>query len=170
MNQYQILLLVIILLISGITDILYARIYNYITFPGIVMGLALSYHYNGTQGLIASGVGLLLCTGIFMFLYIWGGIGAGDAKLMMAIGAIAGYRLIFGFILYSAIAGGIMANVAIIKNKVFKKTWQHVGRFFLFLVPKYHLKSEPLKKTDSFFIPYGYAISIGSMVYLYFFI
>ena len=170
MNPYQILFLVIILLICGITDILSGKIYNFITFPGIVMGLALNYHYHGTQGLIMSFLGLLISTVIFMILYIWGGFGAGDVKLMMVIGAIVGYKLIFDFILYSAIAGGIMANIVIIKNRQFLQTWKHVLRFFLFFIPGYHLKSEPLKKKHSFVIPYGCAISIGSLIYLYFII
>ncbi len=170
MNQYQILLLVTILLISGITDILFGKIYNFITFPAIVLGLAMSFQFQGTPGLIGSFIGLVICTAIFMVLYAWGGFGAGDAKLMMAIGAIVGYELIWDFILYSAIAGGIMANVVIIKNKRFLQTWKHVLRFFLFLIPKYKFKSEPLKKEDSLVIPYGYAISMGSLVFLWVYI
>ncbi len=168
MNEYKILFLIIVLVISGITDILKGKIYNFVTFPGIVMGIAINWYYNSYSGLILSLSGLLISSVIFIILFMWGGFGAGDVKLMMAVGAIAGYKIIFDLILYSAVAGGIMANVVIIKNRCFLRTWTNVLRFFLFLIPGYKLKPEPLKKKNSIVLPYGYAISIGSLVYLYF--
>ena len=166
MYEYKILLLLLIVVVSGITDLLNRKIYNCITFPGVVMGVALNCHIHGFNGLITSLLGFIICAVIFIILFIWGGFGAGDVKLMMAIGAIAGHKLIFDLILYSAIAGGIMANIVIIKNKKFIQTWKNVLRFFLFLVPKYHLISEPLEKKNSILIPYGYAISMGTIVYI----
>lgn len=165
MEEQKILLLLIILLISGITDMLKGKIYNWITFPGIVMGFALSYYYNGWSGLISSLAAFIITAVIFIVLYVLGGFGAGDVKLMMAIASIVGLRFIFPLIFYSVIAGGIMANIVIIKHKQFIKSWRNALRFFLFLIPKVRLKSEPLDKKNSITIPYGYAISIGSLIY-----
>jgi len=167
MNSFQILFLITILLVCGITDILKGKIYNFLTFPGIIIGLASQWYYYGIKGLFTSFLGLAISTVFFIIIYIWGGIGAGDVKLMMVIGATVGYYLVFDFILYSAIAGGIMAHIVIIKNKRFIQTWRNILRFFFFLIPGYHLKSEPLRKENSLNIPYGYAISIGSLVYLF---
>jgi len=168
MEEQKIIILLIILTISGITDILKGKIYNIITFPGIIMGIALGYYYNGVTGLLTSFGGFGVAGLIFIVLYIWGGFGAGDVKLMMAIGAIVGIKFIFDFIFYSAIAGGIIANIVIIKNKRFVQSWKNVLRFFLFLIPKWHLKSVPLRKENSISIPFGYAISIGSLLYILF--
>jgi prepilin peptidase CpaA len=168
MESQKILLLLAILLISGITDILTKKVYNSVTFPAIIMGLVLGFYYRGGPGLLDSFLGLVICTALFFLLYMWGGFGAGDAKLMMAMGAIIGTGYLFDFILYSAIMGGVMAQVVIIRNRVFFKTWRNVLRFFLFLVPFLHLKPEPLDRKNSFFIPYAYAISLGSFLYMIF--
>lgn len=168
MESQKILLLLTILLISGITDILKKKVYNLVTFPGILMGLVLSFYFQSWSGLLDSFFGFLICSVLFILLYLWGGFGAGDAKLMMAVGAIAGTRNLFDLILFSAVTGGIMAQVVVIKNGVFIKTWKNVLRFFLFLVPFLHLKAEPLEKKNSYYIPYAYSISLGVFLYMIF--
>ncbi|HEC92294.1 MAG TPA: prepilin peptidase [Candidatus Atribacteria bacterium] len=132
MNEPKYILLISILLICGITDILYKKIYNIITFPAIVLGIIMNYTYNGIPGLIGSMIGLFIAGIIFFMLFIWGAIGAGDAKLMIAIGAIVCVNYIFDFILCSVIVGGIMANIIAIKNKRFVQSWKNVFKFFLF--------------------------------------
>lgn len=168
MELQKILLLTAILLISGITDILKNKVYNAVTFPGILMGFVLNFYFLSWSGLLDSLFGFLICAVLFFLLYLWGGFGAGDAKLMMAVGAIAGTRYLFDLIVFSAVTGGIMAQVVIIRNGVFKKTWKNVLRFFLFLIPFLHLKSEPLEKKNSFYIPYAYSISMGIFLYMIF--
>lgn len=165
MEIKKIILIVIIMLICGITDLLKGKIYNFVTFPGILMGFALNYHFNGWTGLISSAGAFGICFLIFIILYITGGFGAGDVKLIMALGSIVGLKLIFPILLYIVFTGGIMANVVMIKHKQFIKSWKHALRFFLFLIPRIHLKSEPLKKENSIVIPYGYAISLGTLIY-----
>ncbi|MBU1076459.1 MAG: A24 family peptidase [Spirochaetes bacterium] len=157
--------MVLFLTISGITDILKRKIYNVVTFPVMVMGFALNFYLGGLNALISSLAGFGICTILFFMVYAWGGFGAGDAKLMMALGAIVGLELVFNFILYSVLAGGLMANIVIIKKRRFIKTWKRVLRFFLFMIPKYRLKSESLSKDESIAIPYGYAVSLGSLTY-----
>ncbi|MDD5067781.1 MAG: A24 family peptidase [bacterium] len=167
MEPGKIILLMIVLLVSGITDLLRKKVYNIVTFPGIIMGLLLGLYYNGPYGLLDSGLGFILASFIFLALYIWAGFGAGDVKLMMAVGSIVGMKLIFDFILYSAIMGGVMAVIVMIRNRVFLPSMKNVLRFFLFLIPKMRLVPEPLTPGDSFTVPYAYAISMGSLLCLW---
>lgn len=168
MHEWQYILLVILLVICGITDILYKKVYNIIVFPAITLGIIMNYTFNGISGLKDSLLCLLIIGVLFFILFVWGAVGAGDAKLMMAISAIVGLHYIFDFTVYSVLAGGIMANVIIIKEKIFIQSWKHVLQFFLFLIPKLKLKRVPLKKQDSISFPFAYGISIGSLFYLLF--
>jgi prepilin peptidase CpaA len=50
---------------------------------------------------------------IFIVLYLMGGMGAGDVKLMGAVGAMIGPQMVLIAALYTAIAGGIYAIAVI---------------------------------------------------------
>jgi prepilin peptidase CpaA len=59
--------------------------------------------------LAAAGVGGLICGLVFFVFYLAGGMGAGDVKLITAAGCIAGLPLIGHLLLWTALAGGLMA-------------------------------------------------------------
>jgi len=71
-----------------VSDLKTGRIPNWITVPGAVLGLALQSYHDGFQGALSSLVGAALGVGIFMVLYLAGGMGAGDVKLFGAVGAL----------------------------------------------------------------------------------
>jgi len=163
----QLIFLFVLIVICSLTDILCGKIYNFITFPMIISGFCLNFYLYGYKGLLFAFCGFIIAGGIFIVLYLWGGFGAGDVKLMMAIGAIIGVNYIFDIILYSSIAGGIISIIVIIYKKQFITTLKNIFHFFVFLIPKYHLKSVPLKKENSFSIPYGFAIGIGTSFFIF---
>lgn len=76
--------------ICSVHDVREQKIPNFITGPGIVSGLLLHLAAGGWTGLGHAAVAGLLAGGIFFVVYIAGGMGAGDVKLMAAIGCIAG--------------------------------------------------------------------------------
>ena len=64
---------------------------------------------------LALGLGLGFSIGAFLF---WlGGFGGGDAKLLAAVGATLGSGALPAFLLYSAVAGGLLAVVALIRGR-----------------------------------------------------
>ncbi len=63
----------------------------------------------------AGGVGLGMSVGTFSF---WlGGFGGGDAKLLAAVGAAVGLREFLPFLVFTAIAGGFLAALALARGK-----------------------------------------------------
>jgi prepilin peptidase CpaA len=72
------------------TDLRSSRIPNWLTFSA--MGFALIVHawLGGLQGAIFGLMGLVTGLGLFLILYVSGSIGAGDVKLMAAVGALVG--------------------------------------------------------------------------------
>jgi len=83
------------------SDLRSSRIPNWLTFTA--MGIALLGHVwlGGLQGALFSLAGLGAGLGLFVIPYVSKGIGAGDVKLMAAIGAIVGP--------YGALLSGLLA-------------------------------------------------------------
>src|ERR1700712_3249894 len=81
-------------------DVKSRRIPNVLTLATFILGVALHLDLNGGRGLLSSLAGALVCGLIFLAFYLAGGMGAGDVKLMAAVGACAGlshvtYLLVF---------------------------------------------------------------------------
>ena len=69
------------------------RVPNALTLPAIVVGLSLHGLFGGASGILFSLKGLALGAGLFLIPYCLGGMGAGDVKLMGALGAWLGSSL-----------------------------------------------------------------------------
>ena len=116
-DYFLILLLLSILSISAIIDFRIQKIPNLITFPAMIIALLYHFYINGINGLIFSALGLATGIGLLLIPYILGGMGAGDAKLMGAVGAILGTKSVFMAFLFTAIVGGIYAVILILLNQ-----------------------------------------------------
>lgn len=82
--------LVTVLVVAVVVDLRSSRIPNWLTFPA--MGFALAAHtwLTGVHGTLFSLAGLGAGFGLLLLVYLAGGIGAGDVKLMAAVGAMVG--------------------------------------------------------------------------------
>jgi prepilin peptidase CpaA len=100
-------------------DLKTGRIPNNITFPAMLLGLILNTYYSGWHGLVTSLAGLGLGVLLLFIPFAIGGMGAGDVKLLAAVGALNGHLFTFRAFLYGAIAGGVMAlAVALFEGKL----------------------------------------------------
>lgn len=101
MEPVVVVVLAVALVTAIGTDLRSSRIPNWLTFS--VMGFALVVHawLGGLQGAIFSLGGLGAGLGLFLILYVTGSIGAGDVKLMAAVGALVGP--------YGALLSGLLA-------------------------------------------------------------
>lgn len=87
-------------------DLRYGRIPNWLTYPTLLLGLAL----NAQQGrLLPSLAGLACAGGLFLAVWLAGKMGGGDVKLMAALGAMAGWPRVLDILFFTALAGGVMA-------------------------------------------------------------
>src|SRR5437763_15114898 len=101
-------LLLVLVLIAAVYDVRYRRIPNWLTLLGVVLGVAMNtFLYRGWPGLRFSLAGLALAFGVYVLLYALRAMGAGDVKLMAAVGAIAGWQDWFGIFVITALVGGI---------------------------------------------------------------
>ena len=72
------------------TDLRASRIPNWLTFSAMGFALVVHVWVGGLQGAIFGLTGLGTGLGLLLILYMSGSIGAGDVKLMAAVGALVG--------------------------------------------------------------------------------
>lgn len=96
-------------LIAAGTDLWKFKVYNALTLPALAGGLIASGLSGGWGGLAASGLGALTGFGLLVAFFAMGGVGAGDVKLLTALGAWLGPSLTLHVFLAAAIAAGLYA-------------------------------------------------------------
>ena len=164
--------LIVLLFLSASTDIFYKRILNVFTYPAVI--IALSYHFinNGAGGLLFGVSGLMIGIGLWIVPYLMGGMGAGDAKLMGAVGCILGPKGVFNASVLIAIFGGLYAVSIILINGKFQyikdfilrqlitvKTCLYTGHFVM-IGPAAKIGEMPRLR-------YGVAIALGTLTYIF---
>jgi prepilin peptidase CpaA len=92
-------------------DLRTRRIPQVLTLGGALAGLAFHLAAGGWQGGVASVTGWIVGIVIFLAPFALGGLGAGDVKLLGALGAWLGVTDIVWVALYTGIAGGVFALI-----------------------------------------------------------
>jgi prepilin peptidase CpaA len=163
-----------LLLVSGYTDITRNKVFNWCTFPGMGLGLALAYMAGGlldTPGfnLVNSFAGLAVGGGIVLVFSLLGGIGLGDVKLMAAVGALAGFPLVLGALLYASLVGFVMAmGLLVWQGRISEGLRKSVLFAFRWKKPAEPAGTAPppaegaRRPVDT--IPFGAAIAFGTLI------
>jgi len=156
-------------LIAAVSDLRERRIPNALTFPLFVVGLIWAAWLGGLAGLAESFGACALLALPYVLLFIFVGGGAGDAKLMGAIGAWLGLRQGLTVLACVAIAGGIFAVAKAIARKQLRFVLTSVFVSFygliLYLITHRTMKladeQAEIKQSGDLDIPYGVAIFAG---------
>lgn len=160
----QLISLIIVSLIAVVCDIRSQRIPNMLTLPA--MALAVIYHsvLNGFQGFLFSMGGLAVGIAVLIIPYLMGGMGAGDAKFMGAVGGLLGPTGVFAAFLLTALAGGIYALVILARNGSLKETfYRYLVTLKTFLVEGKFIYLPPAERERALRLKYGIAIAAGSV-------
>jgi len=150
-------------------DIKSRRIPNVLTLPAILAGLLLHGLLDGWHGLLTSLAAGLICGVIFLIFYLAGGMGAGDVKLITAVGALAGLSNAAYLLVLTSLAGGVMGIAFALMRGRLKQTLFNVAAL------AEHHKDEGLKphpdlnvlNQGTLRLPYGVAIAAGCTITFY---
>ena len=167
-NYFLIILLLSSLIVSAIIDFRSQKIPNLITLPTATIALLYHFFIHGIDGLIFSALGLVTGIGLLIIPYMLGGMGAGDAKLMGAVGAVLGAKNVFVAFLFTAIVGGIYAVILILLNqKQFKGFFKkQLITLKLFILTRKFIP-DPVEDSDKKpRLCYGVAIALGTCIYM----
>jgi len=95
--------------LACVFDVRSRRIPNLLTFGGAALAFAYAVVSRGPGGLLASFEGWAIGLALFLPMFLLGGMGAGDVKLLACLGAWVGPRQSFWMAIYAMVAGGVMA-------------------------------------------------------------
>ncbi|MGA2269163.1 MAG: A24 family peptidase [Bryobacteraceae bacterium] len=157
---------------AALYDVRYRRIPNWLTLGGVVVGVTLNKFLDtGRPGMFVSSLlGLAIAFGLYFVLYALRAMGAGDVKLMAAVGAIVGWPNWFGVFVVTAIIGGAMALILAAARGRLKRTFWNVGFILSELKrgrPAYLGKEElDVKSPKALGLPHGAVIAVGTIFYL----
>lgn len=151
--------------VAAAWDVRQGRIPNRLTYGAMVAGLVLRTCLESWRGTLDGLAAGLLGGGVFFLFFLVRGMGAGDVKLMAAVGVWSGLRQLAVVMLASALAGGILAlGYMIVRRRGFR-TLRNLGTLF-----RYHLASglapHPeinLQNPQAIRIPYALAIAAGTL-------
>ncbi|MDE3197618.1 MAG: prepilin peptidase [Acidobacteriota bacterium] len=164
------ILAVVLVLIAAVSDFRTRRIPNWLTLPGVCAGLVANTVLSGVPGLKSSLEGLAMGLGIYLLLYIVRAMGAGDAKLMAALGSILGPRDWFFIFLASSIVGGIFAVILMIRKGRAKETLRNsafIATELAQMRAPYERRSDlDVKNPNALRMPHGVAIAVGTIACL----
>jgi prepilin peptidase CpaA len=154
---------------ASASDIRTARIPNLLTFGAAAAAFVYLFASNGWSGLAAAGEGWAVGVLLLFPLFALGGLGAGDVKLLGAMGAWLGPHDAFWVALYASMAGGVMALIvalatgylgqAVTNLRLLVTYWQVVG---IRPLPELTLKSGHGPR-----LPYAVPIAAGLLVMLW---
>ena len=151
--------------VAAVWDLRRGRIPNRLTYTAMVAGLVLRAALGGWRvSLDGLGAGLI-GGGVFFLFFLVRGMGAGDVKLMTAVGVWSGLRQLPAVLIATALAGGILALGYMIFHKQAARTMRNVGSLF-----RYHFLSgltpHPeinLQNPQAIRVPYALAIAAGTI-------
>lgn len=168
----QFIVLAIFTLIAFYNDVRFQKIPNWLTGSGVLIGFVVSIIlYGFLNGLIFSGIGLVVGTVILLLLYFIKGVGAGDVKLFSAIGTISGVEFSLYALMYSVLFAGLIAILLLLYRIKFVK--RMISHLTIFLVEKIMKKERAINswiKKDIVQFPFMYAVLPGVMMTIYFYL
>ncbi len=107
MNAFQIIVVGIALLAVA-WDVATRRIPNALTFGAALAAFVVHAYIGGWSGAGMAAAGWAAGVALFLPIFVLGGMGAGDVKLLGALGAWLGPVAVVWVALYSGVAGGLL--------------------------------------------------------------
>lgn len=164
-------LFIALIIVAFIWDVNYHKLPNWLTAIGMVTGLMYHLLTGGINGFLFSGLGLLVSGGIFLLLYMFKAIGAGDVKLFAAIGAIMGIEFTLYLMMYSVVYAGVIGIVILLvvrtpMQRVFIRLYERTMR----VLQRNPSQLDAFKQNKRTRFPFMYAVLPAVLTTYYYFL
>ena len=151
---------------AGWVDWRTRRIPNWLTVTGLCIGIAVNAAFGGWHGALLALEGAGLALALLLPFVLLRALGAGDWKLMGALGAFLGPKALLSVLIVAVLVAGAMGVVQMIRaNRVagtLKNMWVLVQGFLTFGLrahPEISLDNPGLLK-----LPFGVAVAIATVI------
>jgi len=175
MQNWPYWVVTVFVIVAAYIDGKLLKVPNKITYPMIIAGWIYSmiaYQMSGDGWYVGLGWSLAgTAVGLLTLLpaYSIGGMGAGDVKMMAAVGAWVYITTTFYAFCVSAIVGAIIAVIMIVMSGEGKKHWAQ-GQYILNEImtiknPEKLAEIAAKRKPTMRLLPYGIPLAIGTVMY-----
>ncbi len=154
-------LLAAILVVAVAFDLKERRIPNLLIIVGLLTALFFQGLHASWGGLLFSLQGFLDGLALLFLPFLWGGIGAGDVKLLAVVGAFQGPTQVFYTFLYMALWGGLIACLLLLWHRNLLSTLRRWGNGFRLGGVSFSAAARAGEK--QIFFPYALAIALGAL-------
>ena len=156
---------IVLVTLAAQADVRTRKIPNRLTFPAMLLALAVHTAIGGVQGLIASLLGIAVALALIPgWLMRW--MGAGDVKLMAVVGAWLAWPQAGIALLASLVAGGVIAVVVAARHRVLWTAIQGAVMTGVLSLARFVAVSPALVTTGIRF-PFAVAVMAGSTLALW---
>jgi prepilin peptidase CpaA len=107
-------------------DLRTRRIPNALTASAMLAGAAFHLLAPEGRGPAFWALGLLAGGVVFLPVFVLGGLGAGDVKLMAALGSWLGWAMVLKVALFTALAGGVLALVVALAHGYLRTAFRNL--------------------------------------------
>ena len=157
---------VIILAIAAYIDWKEHRVPNWLTFSAWGLGILFHVSMSGTAGLGASLMGSVVGLATLIVPYALCGMGAGDVKLMAAVGAWVGAAVTLHAFVWIAVIGAVMGLYSIVRShetreRLYVTVTAGKNLFTLNRMDRGQTENSPSR----ILLPYGVPIAFGFYAY-----
>jgi prepilin peptidase CpaA len=163
-------LLFALVLLAAIYDFRFRRIPNWLTVSGVAAGFLMNLEVLKVAGLGVAAAGMGLALLVYAPLYLLRGMGAGDVKLMAAIGAIAGPGNWLVIFFATALIGGVLALCLSVMKGRLREVLLSVSVMVFELahlrVPYRTNSMLDVRNQAALRMPHGVSIAIGACLFL----
>lgn len=151
---------------AGVADWRSRRIPNWLTVSGALLGIVVNAGLYGWHGLRDSLLGIILGLAVLLPFVLVRSLGAGDWKLIGAVGAFVGPQQLLVVLFATILVAGVMALGLIIWKRRFRQTLRNAGRMLLAFL-RFHLPGQELSldNPDALKVPFGVAAAIAVVLY-----
>jgi prepilin peptidase CpaA len=174
LNTTTFFFLFLVLALAVAIDIEERRIPNVVLAPAIVVALMLQTTSGGVDGFLTAIIGLLFGIAMLLPMYVIGGMGAGDVKLLGVVGSFVGPwgAIVAG--IATMMAGAVFGIMFIVWRRVQPPAGQTFARIVfpadssISRMPIPSTSITTLRENRSTGIPYAPAIAVGTAASLWY--
>lgn len=146
---------------AAVVDLRTRRVPNWLTFGTAGLGVTIAAVHSGGIGVAGAFEGLLVGLVLMLPGHVFGKTGAGDVKLLAALGTLLGPKSIAMAFLYTAIAGGGLAVLVAMRRRRLRETLD--GTATLVCTGGANAVEIEKPSTDNRFA-YAPAIAVGALI------
>jgi prepilin peptidase CpaA len=154
---------VILCSVASWWDLRTRRIPNALTIPALVAALCVHGALGAGQGLLLSVCGAAVAGALVLPGYALRSTGAGDVKLLMAVGAILTFPLALKAGLAALIAGGLLGLAVSASAGRLRETLRRTAALGRWLFGRAAGAPEPRPESSNRHIPFGIAIAVATL-------